>query len=86
MLRVTGDSMIEEGIHDGDLVVVQQRDQAESGEMVVAMVDDEATLKRFFPEGERIRLQPANHQMQPIRVPAGSVRIQGVVVGLMRRF
>lgn len=86
VLRVTGDSMIEEGIHDGDLVVVQQRDQAESGEMVVAMVDDEATLKRFFPEGERIRLQPANHQMQPIRVPAGSVRIQGVVVGLMRRF
>ena len=86
VLRVTGDSMIEEGIHDGDLVVVQQRDRAESGEMVVAMVEDEATLKRFFPEGEQIRLQPANHQMKPIRVPARSVRIQGIVVGLMRRF
>ena len=86
VLRVSGDSMIEEGIHDGDLVVVQQREEAESGDMVVAMVDDEATLKRFFPEGEQIRLQPANHQMQPIRVPAGWVRIQGIVVGLMRRF
>jgi len=86
VLRVSGDSMIEEGIHDGDLVVVQQRDQAESGEMVVAMVEDEATLKRFFPEGGQIRLQPANHKMQPIRVPAASVRIQGIVVGLMRRF
>ena len=86
VLRVSGDSMIEEGIHDGDLVVVQQRDHAESGEMVVAMVEDEATLKRFFPEGEQIRLQPANHQMLPIRVPAASVRIQGIVVGLMRRF
>jgi len=86
VLRVTGDSMIEEGIHDGDLVVVQQRDEAEAGEMVVALVGAEATLKRFFPEGEEVRLQPANHRMEPIRVPAESVRIQGVVVGLMRRF
>jgi repressor LexA len=86
VLRVTGDSMIEEGIHDGDLVVVQQQDEAEVGEMVVALVGSEATLKRFFPEGEEVRLQPANHQMQPIRVPARSVRIQGIVVGLMRRF
>jgi repressor LexA len=86
VLRVTGDSMIEEGIHDGDLVVVQQRDSADSGEMVVAMVEDEATLKRFYPEGDSVRLQPANHQMQPIMVPAESVKIQGIVVGLMRRF
>lgn len=86
VLRVTGDSMIEEGIHDGDLVVVEQRDEAEPGDMVVALVDEEATLKRFFPEGEQIRLQPANHQMAPIWVPAQAVRIQGIVVGLMRRF
>jgi repressor LexA len=86
VLRVTGDSMIEEGIHDGDLVVVQQRDDADAGAMVVALVEEEATLKRFFPEGDRVRLQPANHQMEPIWVPAESVRIQGVVVGLMRRF
>ncbi|MDX1644989.1 MAG: transcriptional repressor LexA [Thermoanaerobaculia bacterium] len=86
VLRVSGDSMIEEGIHDGDLVVVEQRDEAEAGQMVVALVDDEATLKRFYPEGAEVRLQPANHQMEPIRVPAASVRIQGIVVGLMRRF
>ena len=86
VLRVTGDSMIEEGIHDGDLVVVQQLDRAATGDMVVALVGNEATLKRFYPEGKEVRLQPANHQMEPIRVPADSVRIQGIVVGLMRRF
>lgn len=86
VLRVTGDSMIEEGIHDGDLVVVEQRDEAEAGQMVVALIDGEATLKRFFPEGSEVRLQPANRLMEPIRVPAAAVRIQGIVVGLMRRF
>ena len=86
VLRVTGDSMIEEGIHDGDLVVVQQRDEARAGEMVVALVGEEATLKRFYPQGAQVRLQPANHQMEPILVPASTVRVQGIVVGLMRRF
>lgn len=86
VLRVTGDSMIEEGIHDGDLVVVQQRDEADSGDMVVALVGSEATLKRFYPQGDKVRLQPANHQMEPILVPADAVRVQGIVVGLMRRF
>ncbi|MDX1383383.1 MAG: transcriptional repressor LexA [Thermoanaerobaculia bacterium] len=86
VLKVVGDSMIDEGIQDGDLVVVQRRDTADSGEMVVALVDDDATLKRFFPEGDEIRLQPSNERMEPIRVPAGKVRIQGVAVGLMRRF
>jgi repressor LexA len=86
VLRVTGDSMIEEGIYDGDLVVVQLREHAESGEMVVALVGDEATLKHFFPEGDRVRLQPANPNMGPIYVPASDVKIQGIVVGLMRKF
>jgi len=88
VLRVVGDSMIEEGIHDGDLVVVQSREEAEPGEMVVALVGNEATLKRFYPEKKqrRVRLQPANPQMKPIYVPAGDVRVQGIVVGLMRRF
>jgi len=86
VLKVRGDSMIEEGIHDGDLVVVQRRDAATAGEMVVALIGSDATLKRFYPEGREIRLQPANHTMQPIRVPADDVRIQGIVVGLMRRF
>ena len=67
-------------------MVVQRRDSATTGEMVVALIGDEATLKRFYPEGERVRLQPANRAMEPLLVPAGKVRVQGVVVGLMRRF
>jgi len=86
VLKVVGDSMIEEGIHDGDLVVVSRRDEAGVGEMVVALVGDEATLKRFFPEGDRVRLQPANQRMEPIYAAANDVRVQGVVVGLMRKF
>jgi repressor LexA len=86
VLRVRGESMIDEGIHDGDFIVVLRRDVAQPGEMVVALIGDDATLKRFYPEGELVRLQPANPTMQPIRVPAREVRIQGVVVGLMRKF
>ena len=86
VLRVVGESMIGEGIHDGDLVVVQRRERADAGEMVVALVGNDATLKRYYPEGKEIRLQPANPAMQPLRFPARDVRIQGVVVGLMRRF
>ncbi|HLX11041.1 MAG TPA: transcriptional repressor LexA, partial [Thermoanaerobaculia bacterium] len=86
VLRVVGDSMVEDGIHDGDFVIVLRREVAEAGEMVVALVGDEATLKRFYPEGTMVRLQPANPNMQPFRVPARDVRVQGVVVGLMRKF
>lgn len=86
VLKVVGDSMIDEGIQEGDLVIVAQRDEAAAGEMVVALVDDEATLKRFYPEGSLVRLQPSNPRMEPIRVPAASVKIQGVVVGLMRKY
>ena len=86
VLRVAGDSMIEEGIHDGDLVVVKRSDTAITGDMVVALIDNEATLKRFYPEGDRVRLQPANRTMTPLLLPADKVRVQGVAVGLMRRF
>lgn len=86
VLRVAGDSMIGEGIHDGDWVVVERRERAEVGEMVVALVGDEATLKRFYPEGEQVRLQPSNPAMSPLRFPAVDVRVQGIVVGLMRRY
>ncbi len=87
VLRVVGESMIDDGIFDGDFVIVLRRDTAEPGEMVVALLGgEEATLKRFYPEGPTVRLQPANPTMQPIRVPARDVRVQGVVVGLMRKF
>ena len=86
VLTVVGDSMIEEGVHDGDLVVVVRREEAQAGEMVVALVDHEATLKRFYPEGRMVRLQPSNAALEPLRIPASQVTIQGVVVGLMRKF
>lgn len=86
-LQVRGDSMIEEHIRDGDLVIIEERKDARNGETVVALIDEsDATLKTFFLEGDTVRLQPANHTMDPIRVPAGQVRVQGVVVGLIRTF
>jgi repressor LexA len=87
VLKVTGDSMIDDGILDGDWVVVQRRSEAASGETVVALVAGEATLKRLYRHDEqRIRLQPANPTMPPLIVPAADVTIQGVVVGLLRRY
>lgn len=87
VLRVRGDSMMDEGIHDGDYVVVHRQDRADAGELVAALVSGDATLKRYFPEPNgRVRLQPSNEKMPPLFVPADEVRIQGVVVGLMRRY
>jgi repressor LexA len=87
VLKVRGESMIEDGIHDGDLVVVQSTAEATDGAMVVAMVDGEVTLKRFYRQGPgTIRLQPANSEMEPILVAAKDLTIQGIVVGLLRRY
>lgn len=88
VLRVRGDSMIEEQIRDGDYVIVQSRMTAHDGEMVIALVDEEgATVKRFYREaGGRIRLQPANASLEPMYFPADRVRIQGIVVGVIRRY
>ena len=86
VLKVRGDSMIDDGIMDGDYVIVARRERADNGEMVVANVNGEVTLKRFYREGERVRLQPANSKMTPIYATARDVAVQGVVVGLMRRF
>lgn len=85
VLQVRGDSMIEDGILDGDFVVIEERTEANNGEIVVALLDNGlATLKRFFKEATRVRLEPANSTMQPIY--ATNVRIQGKVVGLIRKF
>jgi repressor LexA len=86
VLKVRGDSMVEDGILDGDLVIIARREDATNGEMVVANVSGEVTLKRLYREGERVRLQPANSMMNPIYAAARDVAVQGVVVGLMRRF
>jgi len=87
VLRVRGDSMVEERICDGDYVIVEKRTWANDGETVVALVDGhEATLKKIFDEGPRVRLQPANDAMKPIYVDRESVAIQGVVVGVLRKY
>lgn len=88
VLRVEGNSMIEEQIRDGDYIVVQARETAEDGQMVVALVGDEsATVKKLYREaGGRICLQPANPTMDPIFVDASDVRVQGVVVGVIRKY
>jgi repressor LexA len=88
VLQVKGNSMIEEQIRDGDFVVVEERTTAEDGEMVVALVDGEnATLKKLYREKDgRVRLQPANAAMKPIYVTADRLRIQGIVIGLLRRY
>jgi len=86
-LRVRGDSMIEDGILEGDTIIVERRETARDGEVVVALVDGaEVTVKRWFREGRSIRLQPANAAMEPILVDESQVQVQGVVVGLMRKF
>jgi repressor LexA len=84
-LKVRGDSMIDEQIRDGDLVVVERRETARNGETVVALLDDgEATLKKFYKEGKKVRLQPANPAYSPIYVK--KLQIQGVVVGVLRMY
>ncbi|MFW5967942.1 MAG: transcriptional repressor LexA [Persicimonas sp.] len=87
-LRVSGESMIEDGIHDGDYIFVKHQKEARNGEIVAAMVDGEATVKRFYREGDRIRLQPANSSMEPIYIAASEGReagILGKVVGVFRK-
>jgi repressor LexA len=87
VLRVKGNSMIEDHIKDGDFVIIEKREYAQNGETVVALLDnDKATLKRFYQEKGHVRLQPANPDMQPIIVQEGDFRIQGVVIGVMRKF
>lgn len=87
-LRIVGESMIDDGIFDGDYVFVKKTPTAKAGEIVVAMIEGEATVKRYFPEGDKIRFQPANSNMRPIivsRADFKSVDIIGIVVGVYRK-
>ncbi len=87
-LKVVGESMIEDGIYDGDYIFVRKRETAERGDIVVVIIEGEATVTRYFPEGERIRLQPANSRMQPIYVNKKdykNIQIIGLVVGVYRK-
>jgi repressor LexA len=87
-LRIVGESMIEDGILDGDYVFVKKTPAASAGDIVVAMIDGDATVKRYYPEGDRVRFQPANANMAPIivrRADLKSVDIIGIVVGVYRK-
>lgn len=87
VLRVRGDSMIEDGIHEGDFIIVERTKNARNGQVVVALVKGfETTVKRIYHEGQNIRLQPANSAMEPILAMAKDVEIQGLVIGLLRRY
>lgn len=87
VLRVRGESMVEEQVRDGDLVIVENRTEPRNGEMVVALLDGgKATLKKYYREKGQIRLQPAHPTMKPMFVPEGEVIVQGVVVGLLRKY
>jgi len=87
VLQVRGESMIDEQIRDGDYVVLEKRQRPQNGSVVVALIDGhEATLKKFYKEGDTVRLQPANLALKPISVPAEKVRVQGVVIGVLRKY
>jgi repressor LexA len=86
VLRVRGDSMVDDGIRDGDYVVVAKRASAQNGQTVVALIRGEATLKRYYVEGSRVRLQPANASMKPLTIDARDVTVQGIVTGLIRNY
>lgn len=88
VLQVKGDSMIDEQIRDGDYVIVENRQTADDGEMVIALLDGEnVTLKKLYREGGgRVRLQPANARLEPIFVDQDRIRIQGVVIGILRKY
>ncbi len=85
-LRVRGDSMIDDGIRDGDILIITRQPQAENGQTVVALVRGEATVKKFYLRGSQIELKPANSHMKPIFARAEEVEIVGVVMGLLRNY
>jgi repressor LexA len=85
-LQVRGDSMIEEGIREGDILIITRQAHAENGQTVVALVHGEATVKKFYQNGEEVELKPANSRMAPLCLHAKEVEIVGTVVGLLRRY
>ena len=86
VLRVKGSSMVEDGILDGDYVIVEERNTADNGETVVALINGDATVKRFYRDKGKVRLMPANQSMEPIILKAQDVQIRGVVVAVLRKY
>jgi repressor LexA len=87
VLQVRGESMKDEGIMEGDYVVIQEKEVPSQGDMVVALINGDATLKRYYKEKDHIRLQPSNMNMEPIRVPSDAeLKIQGICIGVIRKY
>jgi repressor LexA len=86
VLQVKGNSMVEDGILDGDFIVVRRQPTAENGDTVVALIGNEATLKRYYKVGNRVELRPANKEMSPFTIEDGELRIEGKVVGVIRYY
>jgi repressor LexA len=85
-LQVQGESMVDEGIRDGDVLIIRKQDHADNGQTVVAQIEGEATIKKFYQRDGRVELRPANEELKPLVVPAERVEIIGVVVGLVRHY
>jgi repressor LexA len=85
-LQVQGESMVDEGIRDGDVLIIRKQDHADNGQTVVAQIEGEATIKKFYQRDGRVELRPANEELQALVVPAEKVEIIGVVVGLVRHY
>jgi repressor LexA len=85
-LQVQGESMVDEGIRDGDVLIIRKQDHADNGQTVVAQIEGEATIKKFYQRDGRVELRPANEELKPLFVPAEKVEIIGVVIGLMRHY
>lgn len=86
VLKVKGNSMIDEGIQDGDFILLKKKENPENGDLVVALLDGEAILKKYYREGNRIKFMPANPSYKPIYAREEDVKIQGVVIGLLRKY
>jgi repressor LexA len=85
-LQVQGESMVDEGIRDGDVLIIRKQDHADNGQTVVAQIEGEATIKKFYQRDGRVELRPANEELKPLVFPAEKVEIIGVVVGLVRHY
>ena len=85
-LQVQGESMVDEGIRDGDVLIIRKQNHADNGQTVVAQIEGEATIKKFYQRDGRVELRPANEELKPLVVPAEKVEIIGVVVGLVRHY
>lgn len=85
-LKVVGDSMVDDGIREGDIIIVKRQRDARNGQTVIALIGEDATVKQYYRKGAKIELRPANARMKPFFVEEGDIQIQGIVIGLIRRF